>query len=77
MFNKRNVYCHRCHLCCHYLLVQAQASHIGSCLSIADILAVLYGGCMIGIGGILIHTVWETHKLQKETETAEEEKNNG
>jgi hypothetical protein len=41
------------------------------------ILAVLYGGCMVSIGGILLHTVWETHKLQKETETAEEEKNNG
>ncbi len=41
------------------------------------ILAVLYGGCMIGIGGILLHTVWVTHRLQKEAEAAEEERDNG
>ena len=41
------------------------------------ILAVLYGGGMVAIGGILLHTVWETHRLQKEAEAAEEEKNNG
>tara|TARA_R110000824_G_scaffold257013_1_gene445986 strand:+ start:289 stop:426 length:138 start_codon:yes stop_codon:yes gene_type:complete len=41
------------------------------------ILAVLYGGCMVGIGGILLHTAWEAYRLQKETEAAEEEKNNG
>ena len=41
------------------------------------ILAVLYGGCMVGIGGILLHTVWETHRLQKEAEAAEEERDNG
>ena len=39
------------------------------------IFVALYGCCMVGIGGILLHTVWERHKLQKETETAEEEKN--
>ena len=41
------------------------------------ILAVLYGGCMVGIGGILLHTVWETHRLQQEAESEEEEKSNG
>ena len=41
------------------------------------ILAVLYGGCMIGIGGILLHTVWASHRLEREIKTTEEEKNNG
>ena len=41
------------------------------------ILAALYGGCMVAIGGILFHAVWASHKLEREIETAEEEKNNG
>ena len=41
------------------------------------ILVVLYGGCMVGIGGILFHAVWASYKLERERETAEEEKNNG
>tara|TARA_Y100000296_G_scaffold38309_1_gene44377 strand:+ start:1471 stop:1608 length:138 start_codon:yes stop_codon:yes gene_type:complete len=41
------------------------------------ILVALYCGCMVGIAGILLHTMWETHKLEREVDASEEEKDNG
>ena len=40
-----------------HMVYKAKASHVGSCLSVADILAVLYGNTMtINVDNIMCHT---------------------